>query len=622
MIDYSLTLSALTVANNVQTYTDTTIEGSIQPQGSTIKELPLGNRAEYAYTLFTADAVHEGDRVEDANGDNYIILHTTAYWDGDKFSHYQCELLQLKSVTLRSRAFNGTYAETVIYMNIAVSGQSQIQPKTHYGINDYSGLTASTVYEGDQITDDADHVYTVMNVTFYPSVRSDGFMWKAAALTPRFEAVTLGVLTLGAADATTGIYAPSYATSTIYMGISAKGQNITKLTAGYYNKYDYVGVSDSAVLEGDQVTDSQGIMYEVMQVHTYPSTRTDYVLNWRVCALTKRDFATQPTISGIWHLDSSSITTDPRHRQRVLIAAYYTAGNVTKDDGTTAASVVTCFDGATYPITRIFLTKAIDAVAVITRNDKATSTIYTDKLLGRKPCGTIEQVQIDIYAVNKSTITATNLAEKLEAEIKRIYTVYDPISTVRDIENIKPDAIDLGYGYLYQTSILIEYKRPLDSYVAALPTITYGDSQATTYIFPNATDIKFSDPDTGDVRMLPPGRLGDYLQILGMSDFIVTITADIDLDASNVRWKRAGSGSQVTLPAADVVAWQVFSEIKFGGKTSANQVFQNLNWGGGTTIPVRLVDFNVDGSVLTVTFQRYSSASGSAGTVKAWYGMT
>jgi hypothetical protein len=70
------------------------------------------------------------------------------------------------------------------------------------------------------------------------------------------------------------------------------------------------------------------------------------------------------------------------------------------------------------------------------------------------------------------------------------------------------------------------------------------------------------------------------------------------------------------------VPFQVFTEIMFGNKTDADQIYQNLNWGGGTTLPVRLIDFNVDGSTLTVTFRRYSATSGSLGTSKAWYGIS
>jgi len=127
------------------------------------------------------------------------------------------------------------------------------------------------------------------------------------------------------------------------------------------------------------------------------------------------------------------------------------------------------------------------------------------------------------------------------------------------------------------------------------------------------------DPDTGDARLLPPGRLGDIVQILGGSDFEIQITADLDIDAPNYkRWKRPQTSGAIT----DTVPWQVFTEIKFGNKTSANQIYQNLNWGGGTPLPVRLTDFSVDGSTLTVTFRRYSATSGSAGTSKAWYGIS
>jgi hypothetical protein len=294
-----------------------------------------------------------------------------------------------------------------------------------------------------------------------------------------------------------------------------------------------------------------------------------------------------------------------------------TAANIKKDDGATNASTHTLFADAQVPITRLFLTKALDAAAVISRGN--TSVLYTDKLLGHKPYAFEENVAIDVYAVNKSSITASNLLEKYEQEIRRVLTTYDAYSNVRDLDSVTPEVTDLGYGYLYHTVINVKYKRANDDYTAALPTITYGDNQASTYYFPNATDIQLRDPDTGDIRLSPPGRLGNILQILGGNDIEIQITADLDVDASNnKRWKRPQSVDAIT----DSVPWQVFTEIKFGNKTDSDQIYQNLNWGGGTTLPVRLTDLQVDGSTLTVTFRRYSATAGASGTSKAWYGIS
>jgi hypothetical protein len=99
--------------------------------------------------------------------------------------------------------------------------------------------------------------------------------------------------------------------------------------------------------------------------------------------------------------------------------------------------------------------------------------------------------------------------------------------------------------------------------------------------------------------------MGDILQILGSSDFDIVLTFDFSVG----NWLRTN----------DTVPWQVFADIKFGGKTSANQVFQNLKL-YGANIPVRLVSFDTEAG--TVTFKRYSAANGNTGTYKVWYGIS
>jgi hypothetical protein len=263
----------------------------------------------------------------------------------------------------------------------------------------------------------------------------------------------------------------------------------------------------------------------------------------------------------------------------------------------------------------VFTTKTVDAVAVISRG--ASSVLYTDWVFGHKPYGFEEQVKIDIYAINKTTITASNLAEKYEQEIRRIFTVYDAYTNVRDIDTVAPSTIDLGYSYLTKTTITIKYKRTNDDYTPTVPSITWGPSSAATgtYILPNVTKLGFVDPDTGDIRVLPPGRVGDILQILGSEDFEVVLTCDLSLGSSKT-WKRP----QASTPKTDGVAWQVFNDIKFGGKIDSTKIYQTFNYGGGATIPIRLTSIEVDGETLTVHLKRYSSADQSAGTYAAYYG--
>ena len=77
---------------------------------------------------------------------------------------------------------------------------------------------------------------------------------------------TLHTLSLGAADAVTGWYAKSFADTTINVVVVPKSQQSTLTGTGVYIRYDAVGFTDSAVVEGDEITDAQSIRYLVESV--------------------------------------------------------------------------------------------------------------------------------------------------------------------------------------------------------------------------------------------------------------------------------------------------------------------------------------------------------------------
>jgi hypothetical protein len=79
-------------------------------------------------------------------------------------------------------------------------------------------------------------------------------------------AATLHTLSLGAADAVTGWYAKSFADTTINVVVIPKSQQSTLTGTGIYIRYDAVGFTDSAVKEGDEITDAQSIRYLVESV--------------------------------------------------------------------------------------------------------------------------------------------------------------------------------------------------------------------------------------------------------------------------------------------------------------------------------------------------------------------
>lgn len=505
-----------------------------------------------------------------------------------------------------------SYADTTIKGSIQPKGGNTNNfPLSNLAKYAHTLITADTIYEGDRVTD--------ANATLYEVLHKDDYMYldqddSRVAELIKLTAMTLKTLTLGDPDATTGIYAPSYTESSIYMNLSPKGQTSIRSNAGYNVRFDYVGVTSSLIYAGDIIEDDASINYKVEHVTPYKTQRTDG-FTFQVCALTQMDYAEQPAASGTWHLDSTSVKTDPRNRIKTVIDTYLTAVNIKKDDGTTNASTATMFSDVSYPITRLFLTKALDAVAVISRG--STNTLYTDWVFGHKPYGFEEQIKIEIYAINKSGVTASNLAEKYEQEIRRIFTAYDPYSNVRDLETIEPSTVDLGYTLMCKTTINIKYKRANDDYTASYPTITWGSSTSATgtYTWPNVTKFEYRDTNTGEIKILPPGRLGEIRQILGNPDFEIILHSDMSLEPIAKTWKRAQASTKT-----DDCAWEVFNQIKFDGTTSNTKIYQTFNANIGATIPVRIENINVDGENLAVTLRRYSSTDQSGGTYGAYYG--
>lgn len=192
MTSASVTRRNLNVA--LRTYAETTIKGVIQPQGSNLNGLPIGNYAKFAHTFFTADVIYEGDQIEDANHDVYEVLNVQAYWWLDAFSHYVCELLKtvdatLKVLTLGAQdAVTGLYAlsysaGSTITMNLAPKGQSITQTVLGYH-NKYemSGVTSAIVYEGDRVVDASGNTYEIKQVSYYPTKRSTAFSYAVCAL--------------------------------------------------------------------------------------------------------------------------------------------------------------------------------------------------------------------------------------------------------------------------------------------------------------------------------------------------------------------------------------------------------------------------------------------------------
>lgn len=313
---------------------------------------------------------------------------------------------------------------------------------------------------------------------------------------------------------------------------------------------------------------------------------------------------------------------DPRQRTRTFLltymdsSAYPAMGNIYFNDGETPATYACMYTKPNIPLKLLYYgNKNYDIIFLIGEPDNTPIRDWQHKTIGYQ-----ENVPITLCAIDKDGLTAQLALWQAELKLRKIVETYFA-GTLRTLRRTKPNQQYLGGFFEYNVECEIGYLRSTDT-VPTYPTITYGDNQASTFTFPNVTDISYNDPDSGDAYLLPPGRIGEITQILGMENFEVTLTCNLDINPTGLTWKRP----QTTTPKTDVMPEQVFREIKFMGKTDSDQTYQNLNLGYGAVIPVRVTDIDLEksgaGCVLRVTFKRYSATDGSAGTYNAWYGIS
>lgn len=81
--------------------------------------------------------------------------------------------------------------------------------------------------------------------------------------------LTLRTLTLGSADLTTGWYSKSFNTSTIQMAILYKATQRSLLHAGIFMSQEAVGITKTAVREGDEILDANANTFTVLAVHDH-----------------------------------------------------------------------------------------------------------------------------------------------------------------------------------------------------------------------------------------------------------------------------------------------------------------------------------------------------------------
>ena len=263
--------------------------------------------------------------------------------------------------------------------------------------------------------------------------------------------VTRRALSLGDADATTGWYAKTFNETTIKMSIQPRGSNMLGTGAGFYAKYDITGFTASGVLEGDEIIDSNSTYYSVEAVEEewWLDSFSHYI-----CSLTRLPLhADRPTTYG-----TGASVDDPRYRMKVYLDTYLTAANLLEDNGVTEASFIVCFANPDYPIGKILITKSVDLVFTCGEPNSVPLPGFN-----HKPYGYEESVPITVYTVNKSGITAENLKQQAEAELRRIAETYPAptATTLHLIASTRSATQRYGGQSIYGQTYVWTYRRDM-----------------------------------------------------------------------------------------------------------------------------------------------------------------
>ena len=331
--------------------------------------------------------------------------------------------------------------------------------------------------------------------------------------------VTRRALSLGSRDSTTGWCDKDLTAETTIKGaIRPRGSTLGFGVHGFYAKYPHTFWTTVPIVADDEIIDANGSYYRVETVEE--EWRLDcfegYVSNLTLI----KDHFDRPSTSGTWHVDTDSAVTDMRYRTKAWLDSGVTGiigGNIKKDDGG-STHVIMMFAKPDYSLRRELIDNSLDAIAFISAATSKPILAYD-----RKPYAFNESVSITLCAINKTGITATNLIEQFEQEIRRCATQYPfgaaipaPLGSLRQIETTDFKTEDIGGLFLYSTTITLKYKRANDDYVPTGPTFTYGlKTSPSFYTF------------TYEGDRLVGGSEGDW----DITDHLGGSTVDIDLDS-------------------------------------------------------------------------------------------
>jgi len=257
--------------------------------------------------------------------------------------------------------------------------------------------------------------------------------------------VTLRSLSLGAQDSITGWYAKTFSESTVKMPTRPKGQAFWVGDIGVYPRFNLSGFTQDDVQTGDEIKDPFLKYYDV---HEIADISLGDTFLWRECELVRNDlhydrpatYGTGPTVD------------DPRYRSIDYLEHWLDPNHLLKDNGSSLATYIYQWEGADYPITKVFQTKDVDLIFSICRT-QSTPLVGSEGVYGY-----LEKLPIKIWTLNKTGITGENLGYQAETELRKIFEAH-PLGSYREINSFKPQPVQLGSLTLYQTQVEFDYKR-------------------------------------------------------------------------------------------------------------------------------------------------------------------
>jgi hypothetical protein len=278
----------------------------------------------------------------------------------------------------------------------------------------------------------------------------DGLVVELESVEGASADVTLGTLTLGSREATTGWRAVTYPTSTIHMPVLPQGSTFNYMGVGLYAYENALGLTDDTVKLGDQIKTSDNRYYMI------EGLQKQYWLN--KFAFWKATLSEQP----IWQAAPGTLTwsktrpNDPRERTKVYIDTYVRDAQITKDNDSTQAAWACIFSDLPYPLTQEFraASSPVQGLYVV---EMPNSTPMMD-VVTQAPYGYTERVPIHIVTIDSTGCTGTALNWKMEAELRYVCEQNPKGSYRLPYSSQKLDR-ELGGMWLYDRLFILIYER-------------------------------------------------------------------------------------------------------------------------------------------------------------------